>query len=255
MPLPPPPAVALISTGKPISWATLDRFVVVGDQPCAAGHDGHVGLAGHAAGGVLVAERPPSPRGVGPMNSILQLRQTSVKWAFSDKEAVARMNRLDVADFGRADDAGRSSGSSAAPCGGPMQIGFVGQFQILAAAIRRAIDADRLDAQLVAGADDPQGDFAAVGDENAFEHGFSDMTQGTDARQLTVDLSPLSFGHALAQALRIDLEQRLVELDRFAVLAQHGDDLAADLGRNLVEDLHRLDDADDRASYRRGRRP
>src|SRR5688500_4429522 len=45
-------------------------------------------------------------------------------------------------------------------------------------------------------------------------------------------------------AAGIHLKQRFVEFDRFAVFAQHGDDLAADLGRNLVEDLHRLDDAD-----------
>jgi hypothetical protein len=33
------------------------------------------------------------------------------------------------------------------------------------------MDADGFDAQLFAGADDAEGDFAAVGDEDALEHG------------------------------------------------------------------------------------
>ena len=39
------------------------------------------------------------------MNSMLQSRHTSAKWAFSRQEAVAGMDRLDVGDLGGGDDA------------------------------------------------------------------------------------------------------------------------------------------------------
>ena len=42
---------------------------------------------------------------------------------------------------------------------------------------------------------------------------------------------------------RVHFEEGLIELDRFAVFAEHGDDFAANLGGDFVEDFHRLDDA------------
>src|SRR6185436_14897391 len=42
----------------------------------------------------------------------------------------------------------------------------------------------------------------------------------------------------------LDLEERLVELNGFAIFHKDGGDSAADLGRDFVEDLHGLDDAD-----------
>ena len=46
--------------------------------------------------------------------------------------------------------------------------------------------------------------------------------------------------------MRIDPEQRLAELDRLPVLDQDLGDDAGAAGLDVVEDLHRLDDADDR---------
>src|SRR5690606_10152433 len=45
-------------------------------------------------------------------------------------------------------------------------------------------------------------------------------------------------------ALGVDLEQRLAEFDRRAVLDKHCDNLAGGLRRNLVEHLHRFNNAD-----------
>src|SRR5262249_24297164 len=85
------------------------------------------------------------------------------------KKAVTRMDRLDVAHLGGADDlvdlqvalpsARRADADR-----------LVGQLQILAPRVSLAIDADRLDPQRLAGADHAKSDFAAVGNEDAFEH-------------------------------------------------------------------------------------
>jgi hypothetical protein len=79
------------------------------------------------------------------------------------------MDRLDVAHFRRADDlvdlqiALGPARRTDADC-------LVGELQVLAAGVRRAIDADRLDAELFASANDPQGDFTAVRNQDSFEH-------------------------------------------------------------------------------------
>ena len=85
------------------------------------------------------------------------------------QKAVARMDRLDVADLGRADDAVDLQ-IAVGGLGRADAIGLVGQVEVGGAAVGLAEDGDRLDAQLAAGADDPQGDLAAIGDQNAFEH-------------------------------------------------------------------------------------
>ena len=51
-----------------------------------------------------------------------------------------------------------------------MQKASSASFEVRRAAVGLAEDGDRLDAQLAAGADDPQGDLSPVGDQNAFEH-------------------------------------------------------------------------------------
>ena len=81
---------------------------------------------------------------------------------------------------------------------------------------------DRLDALVAAGPDDPNRDLAAVGDEDP-----------TDVGRRTSRRRP---GWS-------DREQGLPFLDRDAVLAVHGDDLAADARLDVVHQLHHLDDA------------
>src|SRR2546430_14413742 len=71
-----------------------------------------------------------------------------------------------------------------------------------------------LDAELPAGAQDPQRDLAAVGDDDLLDHG------------------PL-----------FDDEQRLAELDRIAVLGHDRGDATGPIGFDLVHHLHGLDDA------------
>src|SRR5690606_22501066 len=55
--------------------------------------------------------------------------------------------------------------------------------------------------------------------------------------------SPHRLPHQNGSAARVDLEQRLAVIHGLFVLDQHRDHASANLGRDLVEDLHRFDDA------------
>ena len=85
------------------------------------------------------------------------------------QEAVAGVDRLDVGDLGRGDDPGDVQ--VAVGAGGLADADRpVGQLQVGGVAVGLRVDGDRLDAQLLAGPDDPQGDLAAVGDQDSLEH-------------------------------------------------------------------------------------
>ena len=85
MPRPPPPAEALISTGKPNCWANCSGLGLALDQPFAARHGGHFGLRAILRAEFLSPSRAMAS-GVGPMKVMLQSRQTSAKWEFSDRK-------------------------------------------------------------------------------------------------------------------------------------------------------------------------
>ena len=169
MPRPPPPAAALISTGKPISWASRTRLGLVDAAPFAAGHHRNAGLLGELAGLVLVAEHAHrllrradefDVAGAANLGEVRVLRQ----------EAVAGMDGLDVGDLRRADEPGNVQiafrGNRRADADG-----LVRQRQVRRAAVGLAEDRDHFDAHVAARADDAQGDFTAIGYENALEHG------------------------------------------------------------------------------------
>ncbi|MNY35824.1 hypothetical protein D3C86_1702610 [compost metagenome] len=79
------------------------------------------------------------------------------------------MDRRGAGDFGGADDrrniqVGQGAGRRADAHR------FVGQAQVHQVAVGGGVHRDGLDAQLFAGAQDAQGDLAAVGDQNFFQH-------------------------------------------------------------------------------------
>ena len=85
------------------------------------------------------------------------------------QKTVAGMDRLHIGDFGGGDDAG------------DVEIAFgrrgvadadrlIGQLEIGGVLVGGGIDDGGLDAHLAAGADDPQGDFSAIGDQDLGEH-------------------------------------------------------------------------------------
>ncbi len=99
------------------------------------------------------------------------------------------------------------------------------------AAVGFAEDGDGLDAELAAGADDPQGDFTAVGDQNALEHRRRSEAGAQNCNTAHWRTFTLNSGWPNSTGV--------------VVLDEHGGDLTRDLGGDLVEDLHGLDDAND----------
>ena len=171
MPRPPPPAAALISTGKPSWWAKRHGLGLALDQPLAAGHGGNVDFLGQFSGGVLVAHQ--GHRLVrGPDELDLATAANLGEMRILGQKTVARMNRLHVADFGGADDPVDLQ-VAVGGLGRTDAIRLVGQLQIGGAAVGLAENGHGFDAQLAAGAKDAQGDFTAIGNQNSLEHGYS----------------------------------------------------------------------------------
>jgi hypothetical protein len=81
------------------------------------------------------------------------------------------MDGLGIGHLGGGDDGGHVQ---IALGGGrrPDADGFVGQAHVLGLGVGLGIHGHGLDAHLAAGALDAQGDFAAIGDEDFFKHGF-----------------------------------------------------------------------------------
>jgi hypothetical protein len=75
------------------------------------------------------------------------------------------MDGVDIGNFGGADDAVDAQVAFAA--GGLADAdGFVGHLDVHGIGVHLRIDRDRADVQLLAGADDADGDFAAIGNQN-----------------------------------------------------------------------------------------
>ena len=82
------------------------------------------------------------------------------------------MDRVDVGDLGCSDDAGDVEVAVLGRAR-PDAYGAVGQAQVGRVGVGLGVDADRLDPEFLARADDAEGDLASVGNEDASEHGSS----------------------------------------------------------------------------------
>ncbi len=144
-------------------------FFLVLDQPLAAGHDRDAGLLGQLPRLVLVAESFHGlVRWADELDAALPADLGEV--GIFREESVTGMDGLDVGHLGGADDA-RDLQIAFGGRGWADADGVVGQFEIRRIAVGRAVDGDDFDAEILAGADDPQGDLTTIGDEDALEHG------------------------------------------------------------------------------------
>ena len=85
------------------------------------------------------------------------------------EKSVAGMDRIDVADFGRAHDAIDLQITIGARRRADADR-FVGQLHMERIDVRLGVNRERADAEFLAGANDAQRDFAAIGDQDFFEH-------------------------------------------------------------------------------------
>ena len=107
--------------------------------------------------------------GVGPMNLMPASRQARGKARVLREKAVAGMDRLGAAAPRHVEDLVDVEVRLARRRWTDV-VGVVGLAHVQRLAVHVGEDGDRLDAHLAAGANDADGDFAAVGDQNSFEH-------------------------------------------------------------------------------------
>ncbi len=134
------------------------------------------------------------------------------------EKSITGMQRLGSGDF--AGGKQRRNIEIGFACGGrPDADQFVGELHMHGVGVGGGVHRDRRNAELLRRAQDAQGDFAAVGDENFFEH-----VSPPEPRR--------SFDH----------EERLAIFDGLTILDENAGDSASDGRDNLIERLHGFDE-------------
>jgi hypothetical protein len=111
--------------------------------------------------------------------------------------------------------------------------GLVGEADVHQVTVCTGVHSDSLDAQLLARPQDTKCNFAAIGNQNFIKHEFEPISEVNDRS---------------VSAVSDNRDQRLIELNRFAVFNKNGFDDAGMIGFNLVHHLHGFHDADDIAN-------
>ena len=202
------------------------------DDAFRAGRRGHAGLFGQRAADGLVFQGVHGARTRADETDVAAFANVGEMGVFG-KKTVAGMDGIHIGDFRRADDAVDAQVTFVA--GGFADAdGFVGQLDVHGICVRLRIDGHGADIQFLAGADDADGNFSAVGYQNFFEHvALGEHEQG-------------SSGRAAAVSVRTNFEQRLAEFDRLGIFDQNLGDDAFGFGFDFVHHLHRFNDANDR---------
>ncbi len=145
------------------------RFLSLSSRrPVGARDAGHPGGLHGGDGGDLVAHETDGLRArtdedeTGALHPLGEIRVLG-------QEAVARVDGHGVGHLGRADD-GRDIEITVAGRRRSDTDGLVGQQDVLQVPVRLGMDRDGADAELAAGAQDPERDLAPVGDENLLDH-------------------------------------------------------------------------------------
>lgn len=138
----------------------FEGFGLIGHGSCGARYDRDVSLLGQPASLDFVTKKPHSFDG--RADEFYSAVITDLcKLDILRQEAVAGVYGVDVGDFGGADNSGYVK-VAFCRCGRADADSLVGEFEIGAAGISLGIYGDCGDVQFVAGANDTQGNFAAV---------------------------------------------------------------------------------------------
>jgi len=147
----------------------LHRLVLALEVLPHAGHQGHAHLEhGHAARG-LVAHDPDGPR-VGADEGDARGGACLGEFRVLREEAVAGVDGVGPRGLGHLQDSVPPQVRLPAG-GGADAVGLVRRPHVERGAVGLGIDGDGGDAQLLAGADDADGDLPPVGDQDLLEHG------------------------------------------------------------------------------------
>src|SRR5690606_7444505 len=144
------------------------RFVDVFDGPRRAEHDGDLVGDHRGARGGLVAHRADLVRR-GPDEGDAAGRAGLGELRVLREEAVTRVDRVGAGDLGGGDQARDAQVRFARVRRSDADV-IVGEAHVQGFAVGLGVDGDRLDAEFAAGADDAQGNLAAIGDEDTLEH-------------------------------------------------------------------------------------
>ncbi len=108
--------------------------------------------------------------GRGPMKTKPDCSTRSAKVGVLGQESIAGMDRLGIGHLGRGDD-GRHVQIALGRRGGADTHRLVGELDVLGIPIGLGMHGHGLDAHLAAGTLDPEGDLAAVGNQDLLKHG------------------------------------------------------------------------------------
>ena len=186
------------------------------NRAIAAGRDRNASLAGAIAGGIFVThEADRLRRGTDELDVATGANLGEMR--VLRQKSITRVNRIGIADLGRADDAVDLE-VALGTHGRPDANGLVGELHMEAVDVGLGINGHRLHAQFLAGANDTKGYFAAIGDQDFFKHG------------------------GMAGGL-LETEEWLTKLNWLAIFGTNFGNNSRDLGFDLVHDLHGFDDA------------
>ena len=162
--------------GVPDFFCGFDGFMFGSDGAIATWRNGDASFAGIFAGEGFISHFTNGFGGGADEADVTGLADFGEVSAFGEK-TVAGVDGVDIADFGGGDDAidfeitlGAGSWADAD--------GFVGGLDVKGVVIGFGVDGESADAEVFAGADDAEGDFAAIGYKNFVEHGWEAGKRG-----------------------------------------------------------------------------
>jgi hypothetical protein len=147
----------------------LDGLGLGGDWSVGAGDGGDLGFFDGILGDRFVAHHLDRLR-LGADELDVTGLALGGEFGVFGKEAVARVDGVDVGDLGGGDDAVRAE-IGIRTFGAADANGFVGKLHVKRLGIGLGVNSEGLDAELATGANDSESDFAAVGDEDLLDHG------------------------------------------------------------------------------------
>jgi hypothetical protein len=151
-------------------FRSRQRVLFFLDDAVRSGRGGHTGFFGQRAAYCFVLQRIHRAR-TWPDEPNVAVFAYVGEMRVLGEETVARVNRVHICNFCRADDAVDAQVAFAAGTLADANR-FVRKLHMHGVRVRLRIDGHGADVQFLAGADDAHGNFTAIGNENFLKHGF-----------------------------------------------------------------------------------